>query len=261
MARGRTRTSDDAREPLRRPGVAELPVIGGPDPIGPRQDARPGAERRRARSRWIAAGIVGAGLLGPALAILLAAPPAPRWSAPPQLRATPDPVPTAAAPPPPPPATRATPAPAGGAGTCTLDDLRLTNDGWDAAVGNTWTRVVATNSSGRRCSLSGYPEVRLEQGGPLALTVQRTDDPGRLEPSGAPETARPVGLDPGEGAAFTMWWRGYRTAADQQTPQRLVLRLTSSPATADVPLDRSPAPFDVVDGAIVEVGPWRARVG
>lgn len=154
----------------------------------------------------------------------------------------------------------AEPAPSAGGDACGLDELRLSNDGWDAAVGNTGTRVVATNTSGRRCSLSGFAQVRIEQGRPLALTLQQTADPGRLDPSGSTGPPRPVRLDPGDRAAFTMWWRGYRSAADQRTPQRLVLRLPSSPATADVPLDHPPAPFDVIDGAIVEIGPWRSTV-
>ena len=64
-------------------------------------------------------------------------------------------------------------------------------------------------------------------------------------------------LAPGQGATTSLWWRGYRNAADQRTPQRLILRFGSGD-WREIPLDAGagPAPFDVIAGAEIEIGSW-----
>jgi hypothetical protein len=74
-----------------------------------------------------------------------------------------------------------------------------------------------------------------------------------VEPA-APATR--VGLAPGGTASFALIWKGYGAAADKETPQELRVTLGGDGPTT-VPLDASPAPFDLVDGGTIHVGPWQ----
>lgn len=134
---------------------------------------------------------------------------------------------------------------------CGIDDLSLVNDGWDAATGNTWTTVTATNVGDAPCLLGGWPQIRITQGDPLALTVQQVSTGA----DGRPAPPKRLVLDPMSGASLTIWWRGYRAAADSDTPQRLSLRVGAGD-WRDIPLDRGPAPFDIVDGGQLELHAW-----
>ncbi len=136
---------------------------------------------------------------------------------------------------------------------CGIDDLSLANHGWDAATGNTATAITATNVTDQPCLLGGWPQLKLGTTTPTPLTFARVsrDAAGQSAPP-----ARLV-LAPGQGATTSLWWRGYRNAADQRTPQRLILRFGSGD-WREIPLDAGagPAPFDVIAGAEIEIGSW-----
>lgn len=155
-----------------------------------------------------------------------------------------------------PPAPTQTPTPTVVAGrACTDADLTLAARGWDSAMGSTAVSVVATNTSDTACWVKGYPVVRLAQGGTdldLAVTRSATQRWG----NGDVVPDRRVGLAAGGGrASFDLWWRGYRSAADQQTPQSLTVTL---PGSAPLELGLS-APYllDVVQDAEVTVMRWK----
>ena len=142
---------------------------------------------------------------------------------------------------------------------CVDRDLVLSAQGWDSAMGSSAVSVVATNTSATACWLRGYPALRLEQGG-ADLSLALTRSPTQPFGTGAVVPDRRVGLAARGGkASFDLWWRGYRAAADQRTPQTLVVTPTGSmTGTGTVRLSLS-APYlvDVVDGAEVTVMRWK----
>lgn len=165
----------------------------------------------------------------------------------------PRPSPRAAAPAPAAPGPSSPPAPAGTPVdprvACAPAELAWSTTGWDAAMGTRAVTVVATSRADHPCYLDGTPGVAIAQGGrELRLTTEPTAGPG---PAGR------VGLAPGGSASFPLIWAGHGAAADADTPQELrVVVDDGDPST--VPLGAGPAPFDLVDGATIEVGPWRA---
>jgi hypothetical protein len=165
----------------------------------------------------------------------------------------------AGAPPPEPavpgtPAAVPPPAPVDAATPCLPGDLTWSTTGWDAAMGTRAVTVVATQHGRRPCYLDGFAEVTLAQGGqPLRLVVV----PGSVTEPGRPPTARRVGVAPGGSAAFVLFWKGYGAASDEDTPQVLSVALSGAADPTDVPLGERPAPFDLVEGATVQIGAWQ----
>ncbi|WP_433557043.1 DUF4232 domain-containing protein [Pseudonocardia xinjiangensis] len=161
--------------------------------------------------------------------------------------------------PPPEPARRTTapappPAPVDAANPCLPGDLTWSVAGWDATMGSRAVTVVATQHSPHPCYLDGFAGVTLAQGGrPLRLDIV----PGSMSGSGKAPTAQRVGVAPGGTASFTLFWKGYGAAADHDTPQTMSVTLPGTAAPGDVPLGEGPAPFDVVDGATMQVSGWK----
>ncbi|KRE54537.1 DUF4232 domain-containing protein [Phycicoccus sp. Soil748] len=164
------------------------------------------------------------------------------------------PTPTGPSPVPAPTSEAPEPAPVVADRPCVDGDLTLSARGWDSAMGSSAVSVVATNTSATACWVRGYPALRLEQGGrDLSLVV--TPSPTRRSGAGSVVPDRRVGLAARGGeASFDLWWRGYRQAADQRTPQTLVV---TPPGTGAIRLGLS-APYllDVVEGAEVTVLRW-----
>lgn len=146
------------------------------------------------------------------------------------------------------------PAPVDAATPCLPRDLTSSTTGWDATMGSRSVTVVATQHGPHPCYLDGFAGVTLAQGGrPLRLEVI----PGSMSEPGKVPTAHRVGVAPGGTAFFALFWKGYGPAADQDTPQTMSVTLQGTAAPTDVPLGESPAPFDVVDGATVQVSAWK----
>ncbi|WP_142062408.1 DUF4232 domain-containing protein [Pseudonocardia kunmingensis] len=172
--------------------------------------------------------------------------------------AEPPPELAAAAHPPParPPAPRepvdAEPAPVDAPPACTPDELTWGATGWDAAMGTRAVTIVATSRADHPCHVDGFAEIVIAQGGrPLQLVAQ----PGAPTGPEVPPAAR-VGLAPGDAAGFPLVWKGYGAAADEDSPQELTVILPGGGSSA-VPLGAAPAPFDLVDGGSVRIGPWQ----
>jgi Protein of unknown function (DUF4232) len=179
--------------------------------------------------------------------------------------ATPLPSPTSpqphpAAPPPeqPTPSSAPAPAPPVEADTpCAAGDLTWSTAGWDASMGSRSVTVVATHHGRRPCYLDGFAAITIAQGGrPLRLVVE----PASIAQPGLPVAARRVGVAPGGTASFAVFWKGHGAAADPTTPQTLDVVPPGAAGPSAVPLSEGPAPFDVIDGAGVHVGAWRAGV-
>lgn len=152
---------------------------------------------------------------------------------------------------------------AAGLPPCRARSLQLVAEGWDGVTGNSTAALRATNVGATSCALKGMPELTLTQGGEeIAL---RPAPLAHLEP--AAEAPDGIGLAPGSSALSRLYWPGYRTAADQETPQTLTVRTSAAEEPVTVRFlpspygdDPGPAPFDlkagVEGGAVIEVGAW-----
>jgi hypothetical protein len=123
-------------------------------------------------------------------------------------------------------------------------------------MGTSAVTLELTNRSGTPCWVSGFPDLRLEKSGHdlhLAVARSRTDAAGRAV------TQARVGIAPGGDATASLWWKGYRQAADTTSPQTLVVR-TGGQALRHELAGTSPR-LDVVDGAAVSITPWGCPEG
>jgi hypothetical protein len=173
------------------------------------------------------------------------------------------PVPAPAAPPPPDPSPVPSPAPAPApvppppveaSIACTPEDLLWATTGWDAAMGTRAVTVVATHDGPAPCYVYGFAGISLSQGG---RALQLTVEPGSVAAPGGPVASVRVGIGPGGSAYFGLLWKGYGAAADGDSPQSLSVVLPGAASPSDVPLSAGPAPFDLVDGGTLVVGPWQ----
>jgi hypothetical protein len=137
---------------------------------------------------------------------------------------------------------------------CTPDDLVWSTTGWDAAIGIRLVTVVATHRRSAPCYLDGFANITITQGG---RALQLVVEPGSVAEPHKPVTAVRIGVAPGGSASFTLYWKPYGAAADQETPQSLAVALPGWANRVDVPLSHGPAPFDLLDGGRVQIGAWQ----
>ncbi|ASK65750.1 hypothetical protein CFK39_07760 [Brachybacterium avium] len=157
---------------------------------------------------------------------------------------------------------------AAGLPTCSPTSLQLVAAGWDSISGDSAVTLRATNVGTVPCALHDAPRLMLEQGGEeIALQPEPLT---HLDP--AVQAADGIGLAPGDSARSRLYWPGYRTAADQRTPQQLTVRIGAAEGASPVAFsptpsgdDPGPAPFDlkagVEGGAVIEVGLWEPDPG
>lgn len=142
---------------------------------------------------------------------------------------------------------------------CGSSDVALSLTSWDAAGGDSAATLVALNVGRRTCALRGNPALQITQGGRDLRIRHRPLDLYRLPTT---HTVDGLGLAPGDRAESTVFWRGYRDAADHTAQQRVEVALSDGDASipARIELDdgraTGPAPFDVVEFAEVQTGPW-----
>lgn len=142
----------------------------------------------------------------------------------------------------------------GAAPPCGPADLDIALESFDRATGNGWARLRAVNRATWACTLAGAPPLTLDQDGPLDLVI---DHGSSLLP--AVDASTEVRLEPRASAVAQLAWPGYGTAADTTTPQTVRVGLADGSVVTALPgLQGLEAPFDVVDGAAMTVGPWQS---
>jgi len=145
---------------------------------------------------------------------------------------------------------------------CGIDDLVLELSGWDFLVGDSAAELVASNAGFRTCALVDAPRIRILQGGNDLDIRTSSMESHRLMYTPPPDG---FGLAPGESAKSVLFWRGYRSAADQTTPQEVEITLGEGSNALPVGVSRGddssvgPAPFDVVEGAEIHSSLWLPR--
>lgn len=151
------------------------------------------------------------------------------------------------------PALPAPPVSDGAAPPCGPADVDIAVEVVDRTSGNGWARLRAVNRAALACTLAGAPPLTLDQDGPLPLVIDHGSD--LLPAVDAPAEVR---LEPRASAAAQLAWRGYGSAADTTTPQTVHVGMADgSPVVAVPGRPGFEAPFDVVDGAAMTVGPWQ----
>lgn len=151
------------------------------------------------------------------------------------------------------PALPAPPVSGGGAPACGPADVDIAVEVVDRTSGNGWARLRAVNRAARACTLAGTPPLTLDQDGPLLLVIDHGSD--LLPAVDAPAEVR---LEPRASAAAQLAWRGYGSAADTTTHQTVGVGMADGSLVVAIPgRPGVEAPFDVVDGAAMTVGPWQ----
>lgn len=262
--------------------AAHLALLRRPLPAGDAPTSDAPADRPAAPVRWSVAlpGAAAIVLVGLGAAWPVAAPPKDAQSSQrpdtPTAETTPAPIPTRtmqSA-----PTSTASPTPTSvpsAVAACTPQHLVLRVDGFDAAMGNSAARILATNTGDSPCGLRGRSTPVIHQGGgtidlrlvPAGPTLSElTADEAAAED---PDLGCVVA--PGESASAALFWPGYRNAADQTTPQSVTVILAPGEPPIHAPVQRTdpqgwtigPAPFDLKDdvpgGAELRVGVWTPR--
>ena len=150
-----------------------------------------------------------------------------------------------------------TPAPGGvlpAANPCRGPQLKLSNDGGDAGMGNRVANIGVQNIGLQPCSLSGYPTVVLQDARGRNLTTIRPDQsPGSYFRAGQAPT--PVTLQPQEKAAFELAWNVVPNEAigEKVCPSAARVRVTAPGDTSPTSLDLAFTPC----GGKLHVSPLR----
>lgn len=151
--------------------------------------------------------------------------------------------------------------------SCTGGDLDVRIEGIDYALGRRFLLLVASNVSGRPCAVQSRPDI-------VFVRASGTPAPGvsLVPPVGDPSEPARLVVPTGEEVRSTLEWRGMSTSLDPDVtvelavvavPGGMVRALPVSsftPAPATDMGSEGPGSLDVLEGAVVEVSPWRASV-
>jgi len=140
------------------------------------------------------------------------------------------------------------------AAPCKGPQLRLSNEGGDAGAGNRVANIGVQNIGASTCSLTGYPEVVLQDSRGRNLTAIRSEQsPGSYFTAG--QAPAPVTLAPQARAAFELAWSAipHEGQGEKTCPSASRIRVTAPGDTSPVSLDMSFAPC----GGRVRVSPVR----
>ena len=125
---------------------------------------------------------------------------------------------------------------------CRADQVEVSLEGFDAALGHRFTTIVVRNTSARTCTLEGVPGfgVRGGWGSTFVPEVQSTD----RGPNGKLIPARPVRLAPGKTARSGLEWTGDLAGAQSEPASLVVVQLASGQVPATTPARLATDPVD-----------------
>lgn len=148
---------------------------------------------------------------------------------------------------------------------CTGDELMVEIRGIDAALGSRFMLLAATNLTDRECVVEARPELAFRRASGT-LTPNVTLLPRSIGPS-VPER---VSLIPGGTALAEVKWGAMSTSQDSDVAVAVLVSPVPGAESFELPVALwssanavdtgwvGPTELDILDGATVEVGPWRA---
>lgn len=142
---------------------------------------------------------------------------------------------------------------------CTSAELEVVVGRFDSVMFNSVGQIAVSRVGDAPCALRGRAALEVSQGKKDLHVDLRAMDDQQGDPSVTPYEG--VLLVPGARATSELSWPGYRDAADATTPQVAGIRLadgTLLPARLEGRGGSgSRAPFDITEGAVIEVGTWQ----
>lgn len=138
---------------------------------------------------------------------------------------------------------------------CRSTQLKLSNEGGDAGMGNRVADIGVQNTGAQPCSLTGYPTVTLLDGRGRSLTAIRSEQAtGSYFRQG--EAPRPVTLAPQAKARFELAWNVVPNegAGERTCPSAATVRVAAPGDTATTSLSMAFTPC----GGRIRVSPLRA---
>lgn len=142
---------------------------------------------------------------------------------------------------------------------CRADQVEVSFEGFDAALGHRFTRLVVRNVSQEACAVEGVPGIGVRGGwGSTFVPEVHSDDrgaDGHLVPPG------PVRLAPRQAASSDVEWSGALAGAETERASLVVVQLASGqvPAAAPARLAEDPpsAPMlDIGQFTTIELSPF-----
>lgn len=142
---------------------------------------------------------------------------------------------------------------------CRADQVRVSFEGFDAALGHRFTRLVVRNVSQEACAVEGVPGIGVRGGwGSTFVPEVRSDDravDGRLVPPG------PVRLAPGRAASSDVEWSGALAGAETERASLVVVQLASGQVPAATPARLAEDPpsepmLDIGQFTSIELSPF-----
>ncbi|WP_436698896.1 DUF4232 domain-containing protein [Nocardioides sp. BYT-33-1] len=117
---------------------------------------------------------------------------------------------------------------AGGADVCAAEQVDITLEGYDVALGHRFTRITVRNVSDRSCRLEGVPGIG-------ARGAEGSTFEPEVEQASTTQAAGPVELAPGAAAGSTLEWTGELAGAHSEHVSVLILQLAADQAPVSVP--------------------------
>lgn len=154
--------------------------------------------------------------------------------------------------------------------SCTLEDVEIGVQYYDAAAGSRYGQILVENISGKDCMVKGYPGIgaRGEWGSKFLNVTEQVDAITYQEPS-APQLE--VHLEPGQSAAANLVWSGELAGALSEPISLFVVQLATNQPAVGIPVSQEAegggaqaainTALDVGMLTTVRVGPFLAEQG
>lgn len=140
---------------------------------------------------------------------------------------------------------------------CAPDDVHLSLRGFDGAAGHRYAQILATNVSGQRCTLLGWPGMgfRGEWGTAFPLVAEHDETPSDRGGAVPHDAAEPIALGPDGGATADLEWTGARAGATEEKVSLMVVQLVHDGAVASL-LVPAADHVDIGEATTVRVRKW-----